>query len=114
MTATGGDLVGKVAKALGHPVRVAFIDALRDGSELSPMKVAERDGRPLGTIGHHARVLDDLGVVRLVETRPVQGAIEHFYSLDGPTVPAVIAALDMIRPTDDQDVGQVAVDPVGA
>lgn len=29
---TGGDLVGKVATALGHPLRVPFIDALRDGS----------------------------------------------------------------------------------
>ena len=102
MTATGGDLVGKVATALGHPLRVRFIDALRDGSARSPVEVADRRGRPIGTIGHHARVLEDLGVVVLVDTRAVRGAIEHVYSLEGPTAPAVLAALDMIRATEDR------------
>lgn len=99
---TDDDLVGKVAKALGHPARVVFIDALHDGAARSPVQVAERHGGKLGTIGHHARVLEDLGVLILVETRPVRGAIEHFYSLEGPLVAPVLAALDIIRATEDR------------
>ena len=45
----------------------------------SPVQLAPRLGSTLGRVGHHVRVLRDLGLIELVETRQRRGAIEHIY-----------------------------------
>ena len=65
--------------ALGDPTRWRILGRLIDGpasiQELSnALKVAK------GTIGHHVRVLDAAGLIRLVESRRVRGVLEKRYA----------------------------------
>lgn len=91
------DVLAKVGRAFAHPVRAALIDAMRDGSVLSPARFSETSGVPVNDVGYHARALQKLGVLRLVDVRPVRGAKEHFYALTGANAPLVLVALDAVR-----------------
>ena len=66
-------------QALGEPTRWRILGRLLDGpasiQELArSLKVAK------GTIGHHVRVLDAAGLIRLAETNRVRGVIEKRYA----------------------------------
>jgi DNA-binding transcriptional ArsR family regulator len=47
--------------------------------EATPSKVAEKLGVPLNLVAYHTNVLLDAGLVELVGTRRVRGAVEHTY-----------------------------------
>jgi DNA-binding transcriptional ArsR family regulator len=67
-----------ILKAISHPLRYRVLTILAR-RVASPRQMADELGEPLGRIGHHVRVLAQLGAIELVETRPRRGAIEHFY-----------------------------------
>lgn len=68
----------QLAKALAHPLRVAILAELEERTA-SPSDLAETLGAPLGSVSYHVRCLHRVGLVQLIETRPVRGAIEHVY-----------------------------------
>lgn len=68
----------KVMKALGHPIRQKILDVLRD-EVASPSEVAKEIGEPLGNVSYHFKILRQCDAVELVRTRPVRGALKHFY-----------------------------------
>ena len=66
------------AQAVSHPLRREILDALANGA-MSPNQLAKKLGEPLTNVAYHVRKLADLGAVALVDSRPVRGALEHFY-----------------------------------
>jgi predicted ArsR family transcriptional regulator len=85
---------------MSHPARVAILLALsRDGSA-SPSDAASAASVSLGTCSYHMRALMALGVIRLRATRPVRGALQHFYELtsDGHAAVRAIEAVLALAP----------------
>lgn len=79
MTATGsGTVDGRIVKSLSHPLRQRILHVLSEGV-VSPNQLAQRLGEPLGNVSYHVKILLENDAIELVETRPVRGAIEHFY-----------------------------------
>ena len=68
-----------LAKALSHPLRQRILERLSAGGEASPNQLARVLDEPLGNVAYHIRFLDRLGLVELVGTRQVRGALEHHY-----------------------------------
>jgi DNA-binding transcriptional ArsR family regulator len=71
--------------ALAHPIRLRVLAELRGDEVLSPTRLAERATPPipLANVAHHVRELAARGIVEAAGTRPVRGAVEHFYKLSG-------------------------------
>jgi DNA-binding transcriptional ArsR family regulator len=79
MTASGTRTVDeRIVKSLGHPLRQRILHVLSEGV-VSPNQLAQRLGEPLGNVSYHVKILLENDAIELVETRPVRGAIEHFY-----------------------------------
>lgn len=79
MTASGtGTVDERIVKSLGHPLRQRILHVLSEGVA-SPNQIAQRLGEPLGNVSYHVKILLENDAIELVETRPVRGAIEHFY-----------------------------------
>lgn len=77
---------GSTLKALSHPLRVQILAALEHEVK-SPNELSKLLDAPLGNIAYHARRLEALGLVKLVEQTPRRGAVEHYYKLeDRPVV----------------------------
>ncbi len=73
---TGDD--SNLLKALVHPVRARALTVLNQ-RVASPSELATELGEAVGYVAYHVRVLHELGLIDLVETRQVRGATEHFY-----------------------------------
>ncbi|MBS1889414.1 MAG: helix-turn-helix transcriptional regulator [Actinobacteria bacterium] len=86
----------EIAKALGHPLRIALIRAIRDQGQLSPTRFSRETGEPLGNVSYHAKALEAAGILRVTETAQRRGALEHFYALSGPNAGIVLAVLDLL------------------
>src|SRR3712207_2323076 len=65
-------------KALAHPLRQRLLYALGD-RPATISQLAGSFGERKGNIGHHLKVLEAAGMVRIVETRQVRGGTEHYY-----------------------------------
>lgn len=65
-------------KAMGHPLRSAILRILADRTA-SPAEMARELEEELPNVSYHTRQLVALECVELVSTRPVRGALEHFY-----------------------------------
>jgi DNA-binding transcriptional ArsR family regulator len=65
-------------KALGHPMRVRILAMLQERTA-SPRELAQWLDATLGTVSYHVRALHDLGLLELVRTSQVRGAIAHHY-----------------------------------
>ena len=65
-------------KALSHPVRARALTVLNQ-RVASPSELAGEQGETVGYVAYHVRVLHELGMIELVDTRQVRGATEHFY-----------------------------------
>lgn len=75
----GPDYVNEdVARAMAHPMRVQIL-ALLNKRVMSPSQFAREFDQKLSNVSYHFRALQKLGCVEEVETRPVRGAVEHFY-----------------------------------
>lgn len=70
-----------VFRALGHPLRARILTRLEE-SPASAKRLSEEFGETPGRIGHHLRTLERVGLVGVVEERPVRAVVERFY---GPT-----------------------------
>lgn len=81
-------------RALGDDVRTKIVALLRDRA-LSTTELAARLGMPKGTAGHHVKVLERAGLVRVVRTRRVRAVTERYYGR--------VARLFVIRCDDDGD-----------
>src|SRR5215211_7462044 len=68
----------KLVKALNHPVRVKALTILAERIA-SPTEIANEIEVPLSHVSYHVRVLDELGMIEIVEEEPVRGAVKHFY-----------------------------------
>jgi hypothetical protein len=73
---TGDD--STLLKALAHPVRARALTVLNQRIA-SPSELANEQGEVVGYVAYHVRVLHELDLIELVETRQVRGATEHFY-----------------------------------
>jgi DNA-binding transcriptional ArsR family regulator len=65
-------------KALAHPMRVSILARLQEG-RATPRELAESLDASLGVVSYHVRTLHNLGVIELVATTQVRGAIAHHY-----------------------------------
>ncbi len=65
-------------RAMADPFRVQLIQLLRDRAR-STQEIAEELSIPKGTVGHHLKVLESAGLIRVVRTRKVRAVTEKFY-----------------------------------
>ena len=65
-------------KAIGDPLRFTILGLLSERAATTS-QLAEALGRPRGTIGHHLKVLEAAGLIRVVRTRPVRALTEKYY-----------------------------------
>jgi len=65
-------------RALADDVRAAIVALLRERA-LSTQQLSEKLGIPKGTVGHHLKVLEQAGLIRVVRTRKVRALTEKFY-----------------------------------
>ncbi len=70
---------GELLVALNHPLRRRILRALDGEEAASPAELSKRLAVPLTTVSYHVRILADRGTLKLVRTRSVRGAVEHFY-----------------------------------
>jgi DNA-binding transcriptional ArsR family regulator len=65
-------------RALADDVRTAIIHILRERAR-STQQLAHELEMPKGTVGHHLKVLEKAGLIRVVRTRQVRAVTEKFY-----------------------------------
>jgi DNA-binding transcriptional ArsR family regulator len=65
-------------KAMADPFRVQLVQLMRDQAR-STQELAEELGIPKGTVGHHLKVLESAGLIKVVRTRKVRAVTEKFY-----------------------------------
>ncbi len=65
-------------RAMADPFRVQLVQLLRDKAR-STQEISEQLGIPKGTVGHHLKVLESAGLIRVVRTRKVRALTEKFY-----------------------------------
>ena len=76
----------RYVKALSHPLRVRILALLQERTA-SPRELAQWLGASLGTVAYHVRTLHDVGLIELVDTTQVRGAIAHHYrAIERPPV----------------------------
>jgi DNA-binding transcriptional ArsR family regulator len=97
-----------LAQALGNPLRLAYLRALRSmgpGGKLSPSEFARGSGKPLGNVSYHVKALSRAGVLEVAERIPRRGAIENLYSFSGPQSTLTRALMDLlVEPESDDGV----------
>ena len=65
-------------RAMSNPLRSRLIQLLRDRAR-STQEISEELSIPKGTVGHHLKVLEAAGLIRVVRTRKVRAVTEKFY-----------------------------------
>ena len=65
-------------RAMADPFRTQLIQLLRDRAH-STQELAQELSIPKGTVGHHLKVLESAGLIRVVRTRKVRAVTEKFY-----------------------------------
>jgi DNA-binding transcriptional ArsR family regulator len=65
-------------RAMADPFRTQLIQLLRDRAR-STQEISEELKVPKGTVGHHLKVLESAGLIRVVRTRKVRAVTEKFY-----------------------------------
>lgn len=63
---------------MADPFRVQLIQLLRSQAR-STQQISETLSMPKGTVGHHLKVLESAGLIRVVRTRKVRAVTEKFY-----------------------------------
>jgi DNA-binding transcriptional ArsR family regulator len=84
-------------RALAGDIRARIVMLLRERAA-STTELAAALGMPKGTVGHHVKVLERAGLIRVVATRPIRAVTEKFYGR--------VARLFVIK-TDETDEGVV-------
>jgi len=65
-------------KAMNHPLRAALLRILVERTS-SPAEMARELDEDLSNVSYHTKQLVEFECAELVSTRPVRGALEHFY-----------------------------------
>jgi DNA-binding transcriptional ArsR family regulator len=65
-------------RAMADPFRTQLIQLLRDRAR-STQEISGELSVPKGTVGHHLKVLESAGLIRVVRTRKVRAVTEKFY-----------------------------------
>ena len=65
-------------RALGDDLRARVISLLRERA-WSIQELAQELDVPKGTVGHHVKVLEQAGLIRVVRTRQVRAITEKYY-----------------------------------
>jgi DNA-binding transcriptional ArsR family regulator len=65
-------------RAMADPFRSQLIQLLRDRAR-STQEISAELSIPKGTVGHHLKVLESAGLIRVVRTRKVRAMTEKFY-----------------------------------
>jgi predicted ArsR family transcriptional regulator len=65
-------------RALADELRTRIVALLRERAR-STQELAHELGIPKGTVGHHLKVLESAGLIRVVRTRQVRAVTEKFY-----------------------------------
>jgi len=68
----------RLARALGHPLRVQALTILNE-RVASPNELAKELEEGLSQVSYHVKVLKDCECIELVKTEPRRGAVEHYY-----------------------------------
>jgi len=68
----------RLIKALGHPLRERLLHLLNE-QVASPNQMAKALDEALGSVAYHVQILLECEAIELVRTKPVRGALEHFY-----------------------------------
>lgn len=66
-------------KAMEHPLRARILRTLIEREIISPAELSRALAAELSHVSYHVRRLEELDCAELVSTRPVRGALEHFY-----------------------------------
>lgn len=106
LTEEATEELDSVLLAVKHPLRRRVLRSVverGDDRSISPKQLADRIGLPLSNVSYHVRVLVDCGAVRLVDTQPVRGSLQHFYCAtdlaNHPLARAALAADGNGRPS---------------
>ena len=80
---TGGDVFYDVSepeqlKAFTDPLRLRVLEVLKQGAATN-QQIADELHEPPARVLHHVRVLAELGLIRLVDTRVKGGNVEKYY-----------------------------------
>ena len=65
-------------KAMSHPLRASILRTLTERTA-SPAEMARELDEELSNVSYHTKQLVEFECAELVSTRPVRGALEHFY-----------------------------------
>jgi DNA-binding transcriptional ArsR family regulator len=65
-------------RAMADPFRVQLVQLLRNKAR-STQEISQQLSIPKGTVGHHLKVLEAAGLIRVVRTRKVRAVTEKFY-----------------------------------
>src|SRR6187431_1886800 len=65
-------------KAMSHPLRASILRILTERTS-SPAEMARELDEELSNVSYHTKQLVEFECAELVSTRPVRGALEHFY-----------------------------------
>jgi DNA-binding transcriptional ArsR family regulator len=86
--------------ALRHPLRRQILRAMAEQDPISPRQISDELRQPLSNVSYHVRVLADCGAVTLVDTAPVRGSMQHFYSpaIEEPWALAVLGLSENSEP----------------
>ncbi len=68
----------RLARALGHPLRVRIMNAL-NRTPASPSELAAEWGMEVAGLAYHCRVLQKADCVELVKTEAVRGSVKHTF-----------------------------------
>lgn len=102
MGADGNTDDNELLIALRHPLRRQILRAMVEQDPISPRQISDELREPLSNVSYHVRVLADCGAVTLVDTTPVRGSMQHFYSptIDEPWALAVLGLSGDDEPTE--------------
>lgn len=88
-------------KALNHPLRRRILRTLHDVEEArSPGELSKALRLPVSHVSYHIQVLREKHAIALTDTRPVRGAVEHFYA---STVAEDQSTLQFLGSTEEED-----------
>lgn len=68
-----------LAKALGHPRRVAILECLNSNGPMAPVEVSHRIGAELSNLSYHFRVLAKGGLIEEVGRERIRGSVKTTY-----------------------------------
>ena len=80
-------------KAVADDTRMDILNLLLERAA-TVSQLAEALDKPKGTIGYHAKVLEDVGLIRVVRTGKVRAITEKYYGRAGRTIEFAVAPAD--------------------